>query len=189
MDDYSRREFVRLMTAGAAALLAHGCTPKSSSSADAGPGLPYLGGAPDTPEGRTIAAFVDSVIPGGARDSTGAPGGLDVNAPALFFDPALPGASYVPLLVQILDAEANSQKNDVFSALSFEDREAVLEEALASVPLLEFAFELARLAFFSAEKAFPHLGYPGANAGYVDDPDFSFKRPLITEITTDGNLP
>ncbi len=75
---------------------------------DVGPALPSLGGAPDTADGRAVAAFVDTVVPGAHRDPTGAPGGLDVDAPAMFFDPELPAAPFVPILVLALDARART---------------------------------------------------------------------------------
>jgi hypothetical protein len=54
---------------------------------------------------------------------------------------------------------------------------------------VEFAVELAKLAFYSSADAGKYLGYPGANAGYIDDPDFSFGVPMSKEVTSDGNLP
>jgi len=33
------------------------------------------------------------------------------------------------------------------------------------------------------------MGYPGANLGYIDDPNFSYGVPMADEITDDGNYP
>ncbi len=189
MREWSRREFIRV--AGAAAGLfaldqVAGCLP----SADDSPRLPSLGGAPDSDQGRAIAAFVDTVIPGKYRDSTGAPGGLDVGAPALFFDPSLPALKYVPLLVLILDGQANQAfSGKAFAELTPSQRDQVLDGALGQIEQLQFAVTLAKLAYFSSDGAARHLGYPGANSGYVDDPLFSFNLALTREITSDGNLP
>src|SRR5512145_328058 len=94
-----RREFLALAAAAAAWVAAQpACVGDEAAEAnpvggtgggdDAGPeggfDLPTLGGAPDTPQGRAIAAFVDTVVPGSWRDPDGAPGGIDAGAPALF---------------------------------------------------------------------------------------------------------
>lgn len=202
-----RREFIRVATLAAAAF-GVGCRPGETDetdvpgplpcvapdptwgpSTDANVDLPHLGGAPDTPEGRTIAVFCDTVIPGSHRDPTGAPGAIDAGAAALFFDPELPALAFVPLLVAYLDLVANNAHGVPFAHLAAGDRDAVLDTALASLDLLDFAVQLAKLAFFSTAAAGCWLGYPGANAGYVDDPDFSYGVALADELTTDGNLP
>lgn len=197
----SRREFLRVATLAAGAFAAPGalsCGPGPTAS-DAGADasdpsdggafdLPTLGGAPDTDEGRAIAAFVDTVVPGRHRDPTGAVGGIDVGAPAFFFDTSLPAAQYVGVLVLALDGTASRlHRVRRFSALTPEQRESVVEEALRTTPVFAFAVQLAKLAYFASPEAGAHLGYPGANTGYVDDADFSFGRAMATEITTDGN--
>jgi len=191
----SRREFMRVAAALGAALALPACPPEedpSPPSPDAGvdeSALPSLGGAPDTHEGRTIAAFCDTVVPGKHRDPTGAPGALDSGAPAMFFDPELPALAYVGLLVVALDAYARQEAGARFVELVPAARERALDRAVAALDLLGFAIQLAKLAHFSSDEAARHLGYPGANAGYVADPDFSFNRPMSQEITGDGNLP
>jgi hypothetical protein len=199
---WSRRELLRMAGLAAAALATPGALaacdggptppPDGGPQPDAGPepfDLPTLGGAPDTAEGRTIAALVDTVMPGRHRDPTGAPGGIDVGAPAFFFDPALPAASFVPLLVALLDSTATELHGiRRFTRLTPEQRDAVVERALRDVPVFAFAVQLAKLAYYASAEAGAHLGYPGANTGYVDDADFSFGRAMAREITTDGNL-
>jgi len=151
--------------------------------------LPTLGGAPDSEEGRAIAAFVDTVIPGAHRDSLGAPGGIDVGAPGMFFDPELPAAPFVGLLTLVLNANSRTQFGQpAFEYLRPEEREQVVERALEEIPIFAFAVQLAKLAFFSTEQAGSHLGYPGANRGYLEDVDLSFGRAMAAEMTTDGNL-
>jgi hypothetical protein len=184
----SRREFIRISAAAAGLFALDGCSSSQKSVGDTG--LPTLGGAPDTPEGRAIAALVDTVIPGKHRDPTGAPGGIDVGAPGMFFDPELPALKLVPLLVLILDGETNQVfPNKLFEELSSAQREQVLDGALTDVEQLTFAVTLAKLAYFSSDGAAKHFGYPGANDGYVNDPLFSFNTALTKEITSDGNLP
>lgn len=205
--EWSRREFVRVATVAASAfgsapaLLLSACGEPPPLEMDSGPpevdaapppifDLPSLGGAPDTEEGRTIAALVDTLIPGAHRDPTGAPGGIDVGAAALFFDPLLPAAQFVPILSLVLDQTSRR----LFAPRRFvhlvpTEREDVVARALIDVEVFEFAVLLAKLAYFSSDGAAAHLGYPGANPGWVHDPDFTFGTPMATEITTDGNLP
>jgi hypothetical protein len=157
---------------------------------DANPtGLPSLGGAPDTAQGRTVAAFCDTVLPGRYRDPLGKPGAIDANTPALFFDPALPAAPLVPLLVLLLDSAARRSNGRQFASLSPDEREQTLIAAVVDVPELEFGIQLVKLGFYSSDVVREYLGYPGANDGYRNDPDFTFGVAVATERTTDGNLP
>lgn len=152
--------------------------------------LPTLGGAPDTHDGRVIAAFIDTVVPGQHRDPEGKVGGIDVGAPGMFFDPDLPAAPFLPLLVVLLDAASTGAHPDrTFDQLTPAEREQVLTDALAATPLLDFAVQLGKLAFFSSEQAGLTLGYPGPNPGYVNDTNLSFGTAITTELTIDGNYP
>ena len=198
-----RRDFLQLLALATAAL-AQACDAGPSTGLDAGgdagtdaavdagptlpPGLPHLGGAPDGHQGRVIAAFVDTVVPGRHRDPTGAPGGIDVGVPGMFFDPALPAAPLVGLLVVLLDSVTSGVvPHRKFDEVDAAARDQVLVQALSTVEQMQFAVQLAQLAFFSTEEAARHLGYPGANPGYWRDDDFSFRRPMCREITPDGN--
>jgi hypothetical protein len=191
--EHSRREFIRIATLAAGALAVPACLSRQSAPVPVlpiGPALPHLGGAPDTADGRTVAAFVDTVIPGRYRDPTGAPGGLDVNAPALFFDPELPALPLVPLLAFLLDQVSGQDfAGRAFADLTVPEREQALEHALQVAAPLELAVQLVKLAYYSSDGAADWLGYPGANAGYVNHPDFSFGRAMAREISADGNVP
>ena len=189
---WSRREFVRI--AGSLAGLAAvpglaACGDAAGTAQPVAPAkLPSLGGAPDTDEGWAIAAFCDTVVPGKYRDPEGTPGAIDTGAPALFFDPTLPALPYVGLLVVVLDGFAKKQvPGAAFIDLTPDQRDAALAEAAGAVDIMYFAIELAKLAHFSSTAAGAALGYPGANPGWVTDPDFSFNRPMSREITVDGN--
>jgi hypothetical protein len=184
----SRREFIQVAGAAASAFALFGAGCGSSGSDPNSPRLPSLGGAPDSHDGRVVAAFVDTIVPGRHRDPLNKPGGLDVGAPAVFFDPELPALKLVPLLVSFLDGGANRLYNNDFDALPPSERDAVVEDALAGFAPMEFAVQLAKLAFFSSQGGMTSLGYPGANDGYKDDPEFSFGVALTNEITSDGNL-
>ncbi len=215
----NRREFIRVATIAAGAFAAgcvvaepdpdptptptpsptptpppHPCFPAPSDEwlipSETRLGLPHLGGAPDTAVGRTVAAFVDTVVPGAWRDPEGSPGGLDVSAPALFFDPTLPAAEFVGVLAGFLDLVAMGLvEGETFATLSVEDRDEALQRATESLDLVELAIQLAKLAWFATETAGCVLGYPGANPGWIDDEDFSFGVAMAVEITVDGNYP
>jgi hypothetical protein len=190
LQQFSRREFIRVASAAAGLFALNDLAGCSSDTPNAGAGLPSLGGAPNTDEGRTIAAFVDTVVPGRYRDPKGAPGGIDVGAPGLFFDPTLPALPFVPLLVLVLDSQAALAFNGAsFQSLTVAQRETVILASLDAAPQVDFAMTLAKLAYFSSDGAAKYLGYPGANNGYINDPNFSFGTALTTEITSDGNLP
>jgi hypothetical protein len=185
--ELSRREFIRIAGAATSAFAVFGCAPGTGWDADS-PRLPSLGGGPDSHDGRVIAAFVDTIVPGRHRDPRGRPGALDVGATAMFFDPELPALKFVPLLVTFLDGGANRLFNGDFDQLHPSQRDAVVDDALAGFAPMEFAVQLAKLAFFSSAGGMQSLGYPGANDGYRDHPDFTFGVQLTSEITRDGNL-
>jgi hypothetical protein len=184
--ELSRREFIRIAGAATSAFAVFGgCAPAPDPDS---PRLPSLGGGPDSHDGRVVAAFVDTIVPGRHRDPRGTPGALDVGATAMFFDPDLPALKFVPLLVTFLDGGANRLFNNDFDQLHPSQRDAVVDDALAGFAPMEFAVQLAKLAYFSSAGGMAALGYPGANDGYRDHPDFSFGGALTREITADGNL-
>lgn len=197
MRQITRRQFAELMASATAALAMFDCGPQKPrvvpyvETSD----LPSLGGAPDTAEGRTIAAFLDTVIPGKHRDPTGAPGALDVNAAKEFFDPDTPVKQFVPLLVLVLDSVSQSEFDRTFVQLKPQYREQVLEKIGAQVPESEFAIQIAKLAYYASDEAAAHLGYPGANAGYINHPQFSFRKEMSKPLASTlnpahpGNLP
>ncbi|MBT3224276.1 MAG: hypothetical protein HN348_34845 [Proteobacteria bacterium] len=212
--EFCRREFIRLALVASAAFAVAcdktvdfvGCTDVEDTGAlnpclpspddewlepsNADVGLPHLGGAPDTEEGWAIAAFVDTIMPGAHRDPTGAPGGIDAGAPGMFFDPELPAYEFVPLLVGFLDGvAANKFPGETFATIATDERDEVVETAVAALDLMELAIQLVKLATFSSEGSTCHLGYPGPNAGYFDDPHFTFGEAMATEVTSDGNYP
>lgn len=191
-----RRQFLWLASAAAAAFLEAGCSgPETSGSGTTTTGiddgkLPTSGGAPDTDEGWTIAAFCDTVIPGKHRDPTGAVGAIDVNVPGMFWDPALPALQFVGLLRLVLDAQAaSSSEGKKFFQLTYEERDAVLEKLLADEGPVDLAVQMIKAAFYSLPEVSGPMGYPGANDGYLADLDFSFGEALAAQLTPDGNMP
>ena len=119
-----------------------------------------------------------------------APGAIDVGAPEMFFDPELPAAEFVGVLAAFLDIMAAAQvEGATFATLDVDQRVLALDQSVQSLDLTELAIQLAKLAYFASEQAGCHLGYPGANVGWVDHPDFTFGEPMADEITEDGNYP
>ncbi|MCA9519886.1 MAG: hypothetical protein KC609_02895 [Myxococcales bacterium] len=161
------------------------------SEYDLDPALPSLGGAPETANGRVVAAFCDTIIPSAHRDPMAAPGALEANVPALFFDARLPAAPLVPLLVSLLNAQSQTHFGARFDAIAPFRRIDVVERSLALFGELEFAIQLVKLGYFSSPQAATHLGYPGSNAGYRNDPDLTYDKPLTTPhpLSVAGNIP
>jgi hypothetical protein len=153
--------------------------------------LPSLGGAPDSHEGRTIAAFVDVVVPGKHRDPKGVLGALDVEAASKFFEAGSQISTLVPLLVSALDSYSRELYRREFVALKASVREEVVAYALEQFPQIEFAVQLAKLSYFSTPQVATLYGYPGANSGYINDANFSFRREMSAKhpLTVLGNLP
>lgn len=184
----TRRELLEL---AAALALAH-CVPAKKAYVES-VDLPSLGGAPETDEGRVIAAFVDVVVPGKHRDPEGAVGALDVGAAGKFFEAGSQIATLVPLLAVALDSYARDLYRRDFVALKPGAREETVAHALTQLPEIEFAVQLAKVAYYASAEASAHMGYPGANDGYIGDRNFSFgdaqadPHPLTGE--NGGNLP
>lgn len=207
-----RRRFCELLAAAAGALMMEGCADRAPAIADssepdppdagdeggapatdwsATAELPSLGGAPDTHDGRVIAAFVDTIVPGSHRDPTGAVGALDVDAAGVVFDPRLPAAELVPLLVAFLDSVAAPEYERPFDELIPSEREQVVVAAIELLPEMSFAVQMAKLATYTTPQAQAHLGYPGPNPGYAKDPNFTFGEALAKPhpAAVEGNLP
>jgi len=196
---FHRRQFLLFATAAAAAFADLGCQEPESGGGRGDSGetgsiddgsLPSLGGAPDTDEGRTIAAFCDAVVPGKHRDPTGAPGAVDVGVPGMFYDPTLPAVQFVGLLRLVLDGHASLHEPGArFFELAHAERDTVLEAALEDETPLDLAVQLIKAAFYSLPEIAQAMGYPGPNRGYIADPDYSFGEALAGQLTADGNMP
>lgn len=146
---------------------------------------------PESETERTLAAFVDAVVPGYGSDPDGAPGALDACGLNVVFDPALPLAALAGLLAMQLDATATRLHGKPFVELGLGDREDVLEDAEQDMPELTLAIRLARTAFYGAQYsdiAEQWLGVLGPSLGYLEE-DFTFLDPQSDEMTDDGNLP
>jgi len=147
---------------------------------------------PDDETTRTLAAFIDAVVPGLDSDPDGAPGALDACGLNVALDPAIPLADLAGLLVMVLDATAEESQGAPFAELDLAARTAVLEEVEQILPELTLAMRLARSSFYASlygDLAERWLGVFGPNLGYLGE-DFGFgESPLCEEMTVDGNLP
>lgn len=191
----SRRAFGRLAF-GLTAILAQGlsnlgCGPHAPPSNDPfnkpEPPLPACS-IPDTDEARTLEAFCETCIPGRKTDPTQKPGAVEACAVALFYDPELPAAPLVPLIVGLINDKSQELFKKQFVALSPDQQIQAIDDLDRKIEIFGFAIQLVRLAFYSSEIAAYQLRYPGANSGYATHPNFSFRRPMAQEISTDGNL-
>lgn len=163
-----------------------------SPQGDNPPALPKCEPA-KTAQEKAIEAFCEVCIPGTKTDPIKDPhkklGAVDVCAVALFFDPELPAAALVGLIVGTLNSKSKELYLDDFVNLTYEQQIAVVDELDQKVSIFGFAIQLAKLAYYSSESAAYVLGYPGANSGYDKNPNFSFGKAMSKEMTKDGNLP
>ena len=189
----TRREFLKQAGAGAASVTLLASILESCGDALVG----QCGGAgvacrvPTTDDERTFVAIADTVVPGCASDPDGRPGAVEGCVLNLASDPALRVSTFVPLLVSVADTESQSSFGRRFVELSLEERTQVLAQAESLAPTLSYAFRFFRAAHYGGlyNDAGPRsLGYPGGNLGYIDDADFSFRRPIGSERTKDGNM-
>ena len=184
----SRRELLALLGRGA---LASALWPLSGGCASEARSTPRGCVEPGTDAERTLAAFVETVVPGYASDPEGAPGALDACGLNVLLDPALPLAPLVGLLAMTLDGASRLAYGAAFHEMGWYAREQILAEVELDMPELTLAIRLARSAFYAAQHsdvAERWLGVLGPNLGYLDE-GFSFVEPQADEMTDDGNLP
>lgn len=153
------------------------------------PGFPVEG---VSAEARTVAAVIETIVPGAATDAEGGPGALEAGALNLVYDAFYPVRPYLAPMVALLDAQARQRHGAPFAELAAPEREALLASVQETLPFLRHAWRFVRGVFFADlhdATGSTWLGFPGPNLGYVDHPEFSFRRALSDEETRDGNLP
>jgi len=147
---------------------------------------------PETDVERTLAAILDTVVPGPELDPEGAPGALEACGLNLMLDDGFPFRAYAPMIATLMDQTARQAHGKAFLELGYEPRLDVLVKAEDKLPLLRLAYRAIRSAFYGGAYnglGLDYLGYPGPNLGYRHLPDFSFRRPVCTEASTTGWLP
>ena len=216
LGELTRRGLLQRCTlAGVGALVAAAAPWAAAAEAAAGGRASAAAtGSPGTSD-ATLQAFADTIVPGrrAAQTESGAaidpraiagvdpqPGAVEADALALYHHPevgfdALEG----PFLAE-LETRSAAQGGD-FLDLSFDRRVAVclagldpsnetalVWDAAAAVPFTAFcAAALVRNATSATAVGYAVMGLPGiAPGGYAD---FSFRRALSQERTTNGSLP
>ena len=145
-----------------------------------------------TDDEKTVAAIVDTVVPGPASDPDGYPGALDTCALNLIYDEFYPFVSALPFLLALVDKKADNKYGVKFVQLDLVKRTEILRASESALPLMRLAYRFIRSAFYGAAytmRGTEYMGWPGPNLGYLDHPELSFREALADELTDDGNLP
>lgn len=140
---------------------------------------------------KTLAAIVDTVVPGPQTDPEGSPGALEGCALNLLLDEFYPFKEYMSLIVTLVDGAANQEYGVTFLDATYEQRLKVLVEVQAMLPVLRLAYRAIRSAFYGGAYnglGLDYLGYPGGNLGYRHIQQASFGKPVCKEMT-DGWMP
>jgi len=156
------------------------------------PLTPGFAQEPVTEEQRVLAAIIDTVVPGSTSDPTGAPGALEAGALNLTYDDFYPVRPYIAAMVQLIQLQADRRHGSAFDDLTLEQREGVLWDTQELLPFLRHAYRFFRGVFFAdlhGGVGSQYIDFPGPNLGYVDHPEFSYRRPMSEEMTEDGNMP
>jgi hypothetical protein len=161
------------------------------------PGFPRppLPGACLEPVGtleKTLAAVVDTVVPGTTTDPEGHPGALESCALNLLLDDFYPFRSYASLIVSLVDAIGQQLHASTFLDADYQQRLEVLIKAQEDLPVLRLAYRAIRSAFYGGAYngiGLDFVGYPGPNLGYRHLPEASFRLPVCKELTEDGWMP
>ena len=145
-----------------------------------------------TTEEKTVAAIVDTVVPGRQSDPEGDPGAIDSCAVNLIYDEFWPFVSALPLILSLVNNLASDLHSKTFLECDLKQRTQVLAQAETKLPLIRLAYRFIRSAFYAVNFNMVGAGYlswPGPNLGYLDHEEFSFRKPVSKELTKDGNLP
>ncbi len=192
MSDPSRRKFLKHSVGFLLATAAYGSgLAETAKYVSPGWSRPVLENAclePSTDAEKTLAAVVDTVVPGPTLDPDGDPGGLEACSLNLMFDEYYPFRTMIPELATLFDINSPGGS---FVDLDYESRMETLVKVQNEMPILRLAFRAIRSAFFGG--AYNGLGheyvkYPGPNLGYRHILEASFRVPVCQELT-DGWMP
>jgi len=158
------------------------------------PRIPIPGAClqPATQVEKTLAAIVDTVVPGPTTDPDGAPGALEACAMNLLADEFYPFKMYAGIITSLMDQLALAQHGAKFIDLTYEQRLTVLVEAQKTLPVLTLAYRAIRSAFYGGAYngvGLDYLGYPGPNLGYRHLEEASFRKAVCKEMSGTGWLP
>jgi hypothetical protein len=141
---------------------------------------------------ETLAAMVDTLIPGPDTDPDGTPGGLESCAINLLLDDQYPFREQAQALAGLMDLLSLSNHGSSFIDLTYENRVDILVKVQEEMPLMRLAYRAIRSAFYGGAYngiGLDYLGYPGPNLGYRHIPEASFRRPVCKEKTETGWMP
>jgi len=196
-----RREFLARMGRWSLGLLLSAAGLQIGRGARAGdfasPGFPRppLPGACLQPAGKveeTLAAVIDTVVPGPEVDPDGAPGALEACSLNLLLDEYYPLKSYASLVANLMDKLMEKRVGGAFVEASYADRLQVLVDAQESLPVLRLAYRAIRSAFYGGAYngvGLDYVGYPGPNLGYRHLAEASFRKAVCQEMSETGWLP
>ena len=197
-----RREFLARATRWSLLSLAGAATGFNgiANAAEAGftpppfprPPLPNACIEPSTPVEKTLAAVLETVVPGLATDPDGEPGAIESCAMNLMVDDAYPFRGYASLIATLMDSLAKKAHERAFVHIDPDARLGVLVDAQESLPLLRLAYRAIRSTFYGGAYngvGLGYLGYPGPNLGYRHLEEASFRVPVCKEMTGEGWMP
>jgi len=147
---------------------------------------------PQTSTEQTLAAVLDTVVPGPQTDPEGSPGALEACSLNVLLDSTFPFLQYADLFAGMIDQISIDAHGVPFVALAYAQRLEVLAAAAEKIPLLRLAYRAIRSAFFGGAYngvGLDYVGYPGPNLGYRHVPECSFRTPVCQELTSDGRMP
>jgi hypothetical protein len=195
-----RRNFLTLAGGGALALILEAVGASAAKAAVAGYANNPFGRdpVPDAcllPLGdveRTLAAMLDTVVPGPETDPEGTAGALEACSMNILLDGSFPFRKYADMFALVLDGIANDSHGAALADLPYEKRLDVLTTAQAQLPLLRLAFRAVRSAFFGGAYngiGLRYVGFPGPNLGWRHVPECSFRTAVCGELTETGWMP
>jgi hypothetical protein len=198
-EDDGRREFLRkaiTLSAGAALLGAASVIPGDECPFDdpgfTRPVIPNACASASTDLEKTLAAVVDTVIPGPGTDPAGDPGGLESCALNMLFDDFYPFRANAEALASIIDLEAKTRFGKAFVDCTYNQRVQALVKAQDGMPILRLVYRAVRSAFYGGAYngvGLDYLAYPGPNLGYRHIAAASFRKPMSKELTETGWMP
>ncbi|MCL5277262.1 MAG: gluconate 2-dehydrogenase subunit 3 family protein [Deltaproteobacteria bacterium] len=150
-----------------------------------------MGMVPVTEDEKTVYAVCDTILPGRDSDPTGAPGAVDVGTFEFVYDKFYGVVQFLPVILSLINAEAQKDYGNKFYELGLEQRTTVLRNVETTLGIVDQVYMFMKGPFYigiTSRLGMDYMGDPGPNLGYVNH-DFSFYRPMSGEMTSDGNLP
>jgi hypothetical protein len=144
---------------------------------------------PFTDVEKTLAAVIDTVVPGAETDPDKEPGALEACAMNLLFDDYYPFRSYANLIAGLMDTIAQNKYSKNFIDLNLDERVAVLVESEEMLPVLRLAYRAIRSAFYGGAYngvGLSYVQYPGPNLGFRHIKEASFRKAVCKEMTFTG---